>query len=165
MPAREKYGAQPPIELLRQWMDHGIWYAIVYRCIDVIHTYLSRYDKKDTTQMKLVDIQFLAAMGPPGGGKNPITERFLRHFNVIGVTTFSDETMSRIFSSLVSFYLKANSFPNEYFATGTQIVQATLEVCVIVCVCMCACACVLFCVVCVYVCMYACVCSVCSVCV
>ena len=67
-------------------------------------------------------------MGPPGGGRNPITPRFLRHFNVITINEFNDETMTRIFSNIVSFSLKANNFPLEYFSTGSQIVAATMEV-------------------------------------
>uniref|UniRef100_A0A669P441 Dynein axonemal heavy chain 12 n=1 Tax=Phasianus colchicus TaxID=9054 RepID=A0A669P441_PHACC len=111
MPALEKYGAQPPIELLRQFFDHGIW-----------------YDLKDTSKITLIDIQLLAAMGPPGGGRNPVSPRFLRHFNICTVNSFSDETMLRIFSTVVAFYLRSQEFPPEFFSIGNQIVTATLEV-------------------------------------
>ncbi|NXH14929.1 DYH12 protein, partial [Bucco capensis] len=111
MPALEKYGAQPPIELLRQFIDHGFW-----------------YDLKDTLKITLVDVQLLAAMGPPGGGRNPVTPRFLRHFNICTMNSFSDETMIRIFSTVVTFYLRTGEFSSEFFAVGNQIVTATLEV-------------------------------------
>uniref|UniRef100_A0A4W5QVG2 Dynein axonemal heavy chain 1 n=1 Tax=Hucho hucho TaxID=62062 RepID=A0A4W5QVG2_9TELE len=85
MPILETYGAQPPIELLRQWMDHGGW-----------------YDRKQIGTFKhLVDINFACAMGPPGGGRNPITQRFTRHFNFLSFTEMEDASKKKIFSTIL----------------------------------------------------------------
>ncbi|XP_071449339.1 dynein axonemal heavy chain 3-like [Hetaerina americana] len=86
MPQKEVYGAQPPIELLRQWIDHGYW-----------------YDKKDTTKMELVDILFISAMLPPGGGRNDVTGRFIRHMNIISIDSFEDKTLMKIFCAIVDW--------------------------------------------------------------
>ncbi|XP_053190892.1 dynein axonemal heavy chain 3 [Scomber japonicus] len=110
MPAKEIYGAQPPIELLRQWIDHHHW-----------------YDKKDTSRLNIVDMLFMSAMGPPGGGKNDITGRFTRHLNVILIDSFDDETLTKIFSSITDWHF-SKGFDASFYRLGKIMVQATMAV-------------------------------------
>lgn len=54
MPKKDTYGSQPPLELIRQWMDYGGW-----------------FDRAQNEIFKKIeDIQFITSMGPPGGGRN-----------------------------------------------------------------------------------------------
>jgi len=94
MPKKEVYGAQPPIEILRQWMDHKGWY--------------SRITKEF---MQLQDIIFICAMGPPGGGRSVLTQRIQRHFNIITYSQLDQTSIEMIFNKIVTRYL--SSFGDE----------------------------------------------------
>lgn len=77
---------------------------------------------------KLIDIQFVAAMGPPGGGRNSITNRYARHFSVVSVTAFDNDNMTTIFSSLVEWWLKKYSYGSSVSKLTKQVVAASLDV-------------------------------------
>ncbi|KAG8235431.1 hypothetical protein J437_LFUL015496 [Ladona fulva] len=104
MPQKEAYGAQPPIELLRQWIDHGYW-----------------YDKKDTTKLEIIDLLFVSAMLPPGGGRNYISGRLIRHMNIISTDSFEDSTLMKIFCSIVDWQFSKGYDTNIVRMTKCQI--------------------------------------------
>ena len=39
------------------------------------------------------DLQFVAAMGPPGGGRSSVTNRYLRHYSVVSITAFDSDNL------------------------------------------------------------------------
>ncbi|XP_064448835.1 dynein axonemal heavy chain 3 [Mirounga angustirostris] len=110
MPAKEVYGAQPPIELLRQWIDHGYW-----------------FDKKDTNRLDIVDVLLVTAMGPPGGGRNDITGRFTRHLNILSINAFEDDILTKIFSSIADWHF-GKGFDVMFLRYGKMLVQATMTI-------------------------------------
>ena len=88
MPKIESPGindTQPPIELLRQWMDYEGWYEIFS-------------DEKDFRKIR--NFTFVAAMGPPGAGKNMVSMRYIRHFVTLYVEPYSDDSLQTIFSAV-----------------------------------------------------------------
>ncbi|VEN42124.1 unnamed protein product, partial [Callosobruchus maculatus] len=111
MSLKEPYGAQPPIELLRQWFDHEMW-----------------YDKKEIVPMRLVDIQFMCAMCPSTGGENTVTPRFLRHFNHLCIDEFQDAILINIFSKIMLWHLDTRGFSKDFDPCIEEIVLATLNI-------------------------------------
>lgn len=102
MPSKEVYGAQPPIELLRQAMDHDGWYG------------------RDNGFRQMVDVQFIAAMGPPGGGRTAITNRYLRHFNTLALAQVRRPDEAVLWVAKVDD-LGTTSKAVELCSTGAQI--------------------------------------------
>ena len=66
-------------------------------------------------------------MGPPGGGKNHISPRCLRHFSVICLTAFDGDTMSRIYTTILDWHMNVTNMSTELCEMSNKVVAATLE--------------------------------------
>lgn len=110
MPAKEVYGAQPPIELFRQYFDHKAW-----------------FDLHDASPIKIADIHVVSACGLVGGSRQDVYPRFLCHFNIFSINNFSDDTMHRIFSAVLLDGYKRSGHSSDVITNCNQIVNATLE--------------------------------------
>lgn len=109
MPAVEKYGAQPPIELIRQFI-----------------TYKGFYDRKQLFWKDIINTSLVAAAAPPGGGRNHITQRLTRHFNIFSLPQASIESLTLIFSNIVNGFL--TNFLAEVKGLSNAIVNSTIDI-------------------------------------
>lgn len=109
MPSLEVYGAQPPNELLRQILDQKGF-----------------YDTQRLFFKHVQDVVFIAACAPPGGGRNELSPRLVRHFHKIWLTTLSTVSLSRVFTSIARGFL-AQGNP-ELADIAAPIVQASITI-------------------------------------
>jgi dynein heavy chain len=68
MPSKEFYGAQPPIELLRLFIDRQ-----------------GMYNRAEWEWRKVEDTTVIACAAPPSGGRADLSMRFTRVFNMVNV--------------------------------------------------------------------------------
>jgi dynein heavy chain len=108
MPTMDTFGSQPPLELLRQWVDYGCW-----------------YDRQKQLLRYILDTQLVCAMGPPGGGRSVISERLQSRFNVVNFTAAHDSQLQRIFE----FFLqrKLVDMDEDIKPMSSSLVSATIK--------------------------------------
>jgi len=91
MPQLDRYGSQPPCELLRQTIDSTGF-----------------FDTKKLIFKQVKDTNYVCACAPPGGGRNAVTPRLFRHFNMVWVPELSEGSMKVIFTSILKGFLDQN---------------------------------------------------------
>eukprot|EP01032_Pedospumella_encystans_P025560 gene25560-28882_t len=109
MPKVDTYGTQQPIALLLFLMGRG--------CV---------YDRTKDLNLKLLkDLQYIGAMGPPGGGRNPVDPRFVALYNVFNLTPPTHQVLSNIYSSII--VTRYAQFTDNVKATAGKITTCTLR--------------------------------------
>ena len=72
-------------------MDYKAWYDLT---------------EKGNPLRKVQNLIFTAAMCPPDGGKNQVTPRLTRHFNIISCANFEKEVIERIYGKVMEWHIR-----------------------------------------------------------
>ena len=85
MPQKSTFGFMPPLELLKLWVDNGFW-----------------YDREKCEVKHIKELQLMASMAPPGGGRSAFSQRVSACFALINMTAPNDGQLKRIFGTILN---------------------------------------------------------------
>ena len=90
MPKVDLYGTQQPIALLKTLIERG-----------------GLYDRgKELTWKQMRDFSYVAAMGPPGGARNPVDPRFISLFNTFEIQFPDRDNLRVIYGSILNSHVQ-----------------------------------------------------------
>lgn len=110
MPTNDSTSTNGSSELFRQLFDY-----------DFV------YDRRSIRKMFVENNLMIATSGIPGGCWQTINSRVLRHFHCFSIDELCDETISRIFSLILSTNLKRIGHTTDVMSFVNQITAATLK--------------------------------------
>ncbi|XP_031643456.1 dynein heavy chain 6, axonemal [Oncorhynchus kisutch] len=111
MPTLDSYGAQPSMEFIRQFIElQGV------------------FDAKTLTWKGIQDVTLCAACAPPGGGRQSLSPRLLRHFSVLLLPHPSSNTMQHIFQVQLGKFFGIRDFSKEVRKCREALVSASITV-------------------------------------
>ena len=110
MPEPNEWGAHPPIELLRQYLDQGGW-----------------YDRPAFFWKHISNTNMIVAGGPPFGGRSLLTDRFTRHFTLICFPQPNKQVLGYIFENILKGFFTVNIFSEVVKKYTIETVTSTIE--------------------------------------
>lgn len=84
------------------------------------------YDREKLFWKDILDVVLGCACAPPGGGRNPLTPRFVRHFALFSLPKPNEETLTQIFNGILRGFLE--TFSSAIRALSEKMVHACVDV-------------------------------------